>query len=82
MPNTTADFWRLVWQEGVRYIFMLINPSDQNSRCPQYWPDSAGINCQGLNIFNEGVDTTRDPFFTVTTLIITEERSNERVSII
>uniref|UniRef100_A0AC35FAV5 Tyrosine-protein phosphatase domain-containing protein n=1 Tax=Panagrolaimus sp. PS1159 TaxID=55785 RepID=A0AC35FAV5_9BILA len=75
LQNTIADFWKLVWQEGVKHIFMLISRDTAGShRCAEYWPkhENIGIECQGLNVVNQKVDTTRDPFFRVTTLLITE----------
>lgn len=75
MTNTQADFWRLVWQEGVKHIFMLISRDSAGTRkCAEYWPknEGTGIECCGLSIINNGVDETRDPFFRVTTLTITD----------
>jgi protein tyrosine phosphatase len=75
MPNTIADFWRLVWQEGVKHIFMLISrDSAGTNRCAEYWPknEGTGIECCGLHIVNDRVDESRDPFFRVTTLSITD----------
>lgn len=48
LPNTIPDFWRMIWQEKSKYIFMLCDASDCESLglmstsipdcCPYYWP--------------------------------------------
>ena len=41
LPNTVADFWRLVWQENVQAIAMLTNVTEgYQKKCEQYWPES------------------------------------------
>jgi len=37
MENTVGDFWRMVWQEQARYIYMLISRRNTD-RCAKYWP--------------------------------------------
>jgi len=72
MENTIGDFWRMVWQEQTRYIFMLIGRRDTD-RCVQYWPtkiSSPPLEFHGLKVSNRGVDTTRDSLFVVTKLLI------------
>ena len=36
------DFWRLVWQENVQCIVMMLSQLAEGGmvRCQQYWPDS------------------------------------------
>jgi len=73
MENTIDDFWRMIWQEQPRYIFMLISRNEP-SRCAQYWPkqtDSKALDFHGLRIINEGIEPiSRDPFFRVTKLLM------------
>ena len=41
LPKTVTDFWRMVWQEGVEVIAMLVNLMEGSTiRCQQYWPES------------------------------------------
>uniref|UniRef100_A0A915DGK8 Tyrosine-protein phosphatase domain-containing protein n=1 Tax=Ditylenchus dipsaci TaxID=166011 RepID=A0A915DGK8_9BILA len=69
MENTIADFWRMIWQEQVPYIFMLISRKD-TSRCAQYWPKKTSCDrfkFHGLQVLNEGIESSsRDPFFRIT----------------
>lgn len=37
LEGTVGDFWRMCWQERVRYIFMLVDRADPK-RCAVYWP--------------------------------------------
>ncbi|XP_066553763.1 receptor-type tyrosine-protein phosphatase V [Amia ocellicauda] len=39
MPNTTVDFWRMVWEQDVRIIVMLTACTENGKvLCEQYWP--------------------------------------------
>uniref|UniRef100_A0A8C6RT60 protein-tyrosine-phosphatase n=1 Tax=Nannospalax galili TaxID=1026970 RepID=A0A8C6RT60_NANGA len=38
MPNTVADFWEMVWQEGVCLIVMLTQLREGKEKCVHYWP--------------------------------------------
>ncbi|KAK2193612.1 hypothetical protein NP493_11g09029 [Ridgeia piscesae] len=41
-PNeeTTADFWRMVWEQNSTRILMLTNVKERGkTKCSQYWPD-------------------------------------------
>ena len=42
LPQTMIDFWRLVWQENVHCIVMMLSQLAEGGmvRCQQYWPDS------------------------------------------
>ena len=37
MDNTIGDFWRMVWQEKVPYVFMLSSRKEAD-KCAEYWP--------------------------------------------
>ena len=41
--DTTADMWRMVWEQGVSVIIMLCQVVEQDkSKCAQYWPTTKG----------------------------------------
>ncbi|KJH46914.1 Protein-tyrosine phosphatase [Dictyocaulus viviparus] len=75
MENTIGDFWQMVWQEKVPYIFMLISRKEAE-RCSSYWPrrpESSPISICGLHIYNVGISSTRDPVFRVTYIRIVDD---------
>ena len=40
LPQTTIDFWRLVWQEKTQTIVMVTNIKEgSKTKCHQYWPE-------------------------------------------
>ncbi|CAK5034619.1 unnamed protein product [Meloidogyne enterolobii] len=81
MDNTIKEFWRMIWQERVCFIFMLISRGDTR-RCAKYWPETVSSNpfqFHGLVIWNEGFEPSgsRDPFFNVTKLRIVGPNDKE-----
>ena len=39
MPDTTADFWRMVWQYKVKVVVMVTQDTEAGKvRCQRYWP--------------------------------------------
>ncbi|GMT04922.1 hypothetical protein PENTCL1PPCAC_27096, partial [Pristionchus entomophagus] len=81
LPDTMSDLWRMVWQERVPYIFMLISRK-QEERCAPYWPrkpSSAPIEVSGgIRVENLGVDDYRDALFRVTYLRLIGPGGEER----
>ena len=45
LPNTVADFWRMVWQEKAPSVVMITKLIENGKiKCFQYWPDSGSKN--------------------------------------
>jgi len=41
IPDTTVDFWRMVWEQEVRVVVMLARlVEDGQEKCDRYWPQS------------------------------------------
>uniref|UniRef100_F1KWW2 Receptor-type tyrosine-protein phosphatase-like protein n=1 Tax=Ascaris suum TaxID=6253 RepID=F1KWW2_ASCSU len=41
LPNTIADFWQMIWEQGAVLIVNLTNEEDsREQRCTRYWPES------------------------------------------
>ena len=42
LPQTLVDFWRLIWQEKVECVVILLKELMEGDtiRCQQYWPDN------------------------------------------
>ncbi|KAK7481918.1 hypothetical protein BaRGS_00026826, partial [Batillaria attramentaria] len=75
LPNTVADFWRMVWQEHVTQIVMLTNLTEKmKPKCYQYWPEKGQQKKHG-GITVTGVDVQlRADFFTRTFRLKTADR--------
>ncbi|OQV14787.1 Tyrosine-protein phosphatase non-receptor type 11 [Hypsibius exemplaris] len=40
LPNTLADFWRMMWQENSHVIVMITKEFERNKpKCARYWPE-------------------------------------------
>ncbi|CAI2303814.1 unnamed protein product [Caenorhabditis sp. 36 PRJEB53466] len=81
MANTVNDFWRMIWQEEVPYIVMLISRKEPE-RCAHYWPrtpsDPAVTVSGGIRVENFGVYQAADPLFRVTHLRLIGPNREER----
>ena len=43
LPQTTGDFWRMVWEYNVSVIAMVTMDMEAGKiKCHRYWPDSIG----------------------------------------
>lgn len=41
LPNTTPDFWLMVWQQKVKVIAMVtLDMEADKIKCHRYWPES------------------------------------------
>ena len=41
LPDTTGDFWDMVWQQDVHVILMLtLDMESMKVKCHRYWPDT------------------------------------------
>ncbi|XP_048739553.2 tyrosine-protein phosphatase 99A-like isoform X3 [Ostrea edulis] len=64
MPNTFADFWRMVWEQNSVVIVMITKLVERTRRkCDQYWPED-GIETYG-NIQVKHVNTFSRAHYTV-----------------
>eukprot|EP00730_Choanoeca_flexa_P004703 TRINITY_DN11776_c0_g3_i1.p1 TRINITY_DN11776_c0_g3~~TRINITY_DN11776_c0_g3_i1.p1 ORF type:complete len:1344 (+),score=289.51 TRINITY_DN11776_c0_g3_i1:952-4983(+) len=44
LESTCADFWRMVWEQGVEVIVMLTNAKEGDKvKCHEYWPERNGM---------------------------------------
>ncbi|VDL67239.1 unnamed protein product, partial [Nippostrongylus brasiliensis] len=94
LPNTQADFWRMVYQERSRFIIMLCSAMDKNSlgrldnspasTCQYYWPRSVGESRKygSLVVRNVRVDGTVDPLFNVTFLEVQPADSTDAADVL
>uniref|UniRef100_A0A3Q2Y751 Protein tyrosine phosphatase receptor type Q n=1 Tax=Hippocampus comes TaxID=109280 RepID=A0A3Q2Y751_HIPCM len=51
LPNTVADFWKMIWETGTRTIAMLTQCHENGrSRCHKYWPED---NNKPMSVFGD-----------------------------
>lgn len=50
LPETTDDFWKMIWQENVTVIVMLtLDMEALKVKCHRYWPDSVDVPIDACN---------------------------------
>ncbi|KAM4563702.1 receptor-type tyrosine-protein phosphatase V-like isoform 2-T2 [Odontesthes bonariensis] len=75
LPNTTADFWRMVWEQNVRIIVMVTALRHRNTvLCDKYWPLEQGTVYHGLNQVTT-VTRTQGPDYFLTTINLRQRDS-------
>ncbi|XP_068997264.1 receptor-type tyrosine-protein phosphatase V-like isoform X1 [Embiotoca jacksoni] len=68
LPNTTADFWRMVWEQNVRILVMVTALRHKNIvLCDKYWPLDPGTVYYGLMQVTT-VSRKQGPNYFVTTI--------------
>ncbi|XP_029974537.1 receptor-type tyrosine-protein phosphatase V-like isoform X2 [Salarias fasciatus] len=68
LPNTTADFWRMVWEQNVRIIVMVTALRHKDIvLCDKYWPLEPGTVHHGL-IQVTTVTCKQGPDYSVTSI--------------
>ncbi|CAI8024123.1 Receptor-type tyrosine-protein phosphatase alpha, partial [Geodia barretti] len=61
LPNTTVDFWRMVWQERSQTIVMVTNLVEGNRiKCHKYWPETGTLSFGPFNVTITGQQTLAD----------------------
>ncbi|KHN75199.1 Tyrosine-protein phosphatase Lar-like [Toxocara canis] len=76
LPETFADFWRMVWEEGSVTIVMLTKLEERNRvKCDQYWP-TRGSSAYG-NIQVTLLDTLELAHYTIRTMRLQHRGSPE-----
>eukprot|EP00095_Tigriopus_kingsejongensis_P005144 maker-scaffold100_size373717-snap-gene-2.51 protein:Tk05144 transcript:maker-scaffold100_size373717-snap-gene-2.51-mRNA-1 annotation:"receptor-type tyrosine-protein phosphatase alpha" len=83
LDHTVADFWRMVYEQGVELVIMLTNLEEYNRiKCAQYWPQAGDHNyCTRPVIINVAFCTeTRYSDYIVRELLMTVTKGeNEKV---
>ncbi|XP_070563070.1 LOW QUALITY PROTEIN: receptor-type tyrosine-protein phosphatase delta-like [Ptychodera flava] len=74
LPETIADFWRMVWDQRTATIVMMTKLEERNRvKCDQYWP-SRGMETYGY-IQVTLLDTTELATYTIRTFVISNLRN-------
>ncbi|XP_046742503.1 uncharacterized protein LOC124409127 [Diprion similis] len=75
--ETMDDFWKMIWQEEVHVICMLVDLMENGKKmCEQYWPDVGGVMEYGEIVVS---NLTQDVFadYTYRTFNVTKHRETE-----
>lgn len=65
LPNTFADFWRMIWEQGSIVIIMITNLMERGRRkCDMYWPEEGSetyghVTVKHINTFSRAHYTVR-----------------------
>uniref|UniRef100_A0A5S6Q3U3 Tyrosine-protein phosphatase domain-containing protein n=1 Tax=Trichuris muris TaxID=70415 RepID=A0A5S6Q3U3_TRIMR len=81
LPETTADFWSMVWQENVSLIVCLTKIFEQGKmKTLEYWPTSCGkqFHQKHGHVHIRNVGVRNEPHFALTLLEAVNEKSMER----
>ncbi len=81
LEGTVADFWRMVYEQGVEILIMLTNLEEYNRvKCAQYWPQAGdSVKCTEPVIINVCFCTeTRYSDYIVRELKLTATRGEEK----
>ncbi|XP_053618843.1 tyrosine-protein phosphatase 69D isoform X2 [Plodia interpunctella] len=76
LPNTIADFWRMVCEHNVSTIVMLSELGE--GKCPRYWDDGTA---QYENISVQYEESESCPYYTRRQFILTDNRNGETTTV-
>ncbi|XP_045467341.1 tyrosine-protein phosphatase non-receptor type 9 [Harmonia axyridis] len=78
LPKTTAEFWRMVWEQQTLVIVMTTKVMERGRpKCHQYWESDVDSEAT-YGIFTvKTIAIEADPDTTVTTLLLTNNRTEE-----
>ncbi|KFD66760.1 hypothetical protein M514_21109 [Trichuris suis] len=81
LPETTADFWSMVWQENVSLIVCLTKIFEQGKmKTLEYWPTSCGkqFHQKHGHVHIRNIGVRNEPHYALTLLEAVNEKSMER----
>ncbi|XP_060078158.1 receptor-type tyrosine-protein phosphatase alpha-like [Ylistrum balloti] len=78
LPNTTDDFWRMIWMLNSGKIVMLTNlVENKKNKCHKYWPDEGEP--MSTKTFNITLDRERDyASYVIRNITVVDRKSKER----
>ncbi|KAL5015070.1 hypothetical protein ScPMuIL_009340 [Solemya velum] len=83
LPQTFADFWRMVWEQNCVIVVMITNLVERGRRkCDMYWPEEGTqvygtVSVKHLNTFSRAHYTVR--MFSLKNLKMKKKHSSERI---
>ena len=61
LPDTTEDFWRMVWEQNCATVVMLTKEKEGGRvKCHKYWPDSGAKTFSHLQVILHSVNEYPD----------------------
>ncbi|XP_046583628.1 receptor-type tyrosine-protein phosphatase alpha-like [Haliotis rubra] len=74
-PNIVDDFWRMIWQEGVKVVVMVTSLVEGGRmKCLQYWPEEGTQEYGGITVTMETVNELSD--FTIRKLTASKQKKS------
>ncbi|XP_060525616.1 tyrosine-protein phosphatase non-receptor type 9-like [Cylas formicarius] len=78
LPKTTADFWRMIWEQHTLVIVMTTRVMERGRpKCHQYWETEEGAEASYGYFAVKTVTVETDPNYTVTTIQLTNKKTEE-----
>lgn len=82
LPKTTAEFWRMVWEQQTLVVVMTTRVMERGrTKCAQYWPDQeGGVAMHGFfSVTTQAIE--EHPDYVISSLLLTNTKVRKLLNI-
>ncbi|KAL5255122.1 hypothetical protein ACHWQZ_G014530 [Mnemiopsis leidyi] len=81
--NTVADFWKMVWDQGISVIAMLTQLREgYKAKCSQYWPDEVGSELKTEELTVTMKFVRDDVLYVTRSFLVTDKETEQTLDVI